>query len=44
VKERVSFLKADAARLPFEAASFDPAISTQVYEYVQDIDLALAEL
>jgi ubiquinone/menaquinone biosynthesis C-methylase UbiE len=44
VKDRVSFLKADATRLPFEPASFDAAISTQVYEYVPDIDLALAEL
>jgi ubiquinone/menaquinone biosynthesis C-methylase UbiE len=44
VKDRVSFLKADATQLPFEAASFDAAVSTQVYEYVPDIDLALAEL
>jgi arsenite methyltransferase len=44
VKDRVSFLKGDATRLPFDAASFDAAISTQVYEYVPDVDLALADL
>ncbi len=44
LQDRVSFLKADATRLPFQEASFDAAVSTQVYEYVPDIQLALAEL
>src|SRR5439155_14659045 len=44
LQDRVSFLKADATRLPFQEASFDAAVSTQVYEYVPDIELALAEL
>jgi ubiquinone/menaquinone biosynthesis C-methylase UbiE len=41
---RVSFVKADATALPFAEASFDVAVSTQVYEYVADLSLALAEL
>jgi arsenite methyltransferase len=41
---RVSFAKADAAALPFAEASFDVAVSTQVYEYVADLSTALAEL
>jgi arsenite methyltransferase len=40
----VSLREADAVRLPFDDASFDGAVSTQVYEYVADIDAALAEL
>lgn len=40
----VDFQVADATALPFEAAHFDAAVSTQVYEYVQDLDAALAEL
>lgn len=36
--------QADATSLPFEDASFDAAVSTQVYEYVADIDGALREL
>jgi arsenite methyltransferase len=39
-----SFLKADAARLPFADSMFDAAVSTQVYEYVPDVPAALAEL
>ncbi|HUA19057.1 MAG TPA: class I SAM-dependent methyltransferase [Bryobacteraceae bacterium] len=38
------FEKADATRLPYPDASFDAAVSTQVYEYVRDIPAALAEL
>lgn len=38
------FQRADALRLPFPDASFDVAVSTQVYEYVADIPAALAEL
>ncbi|HEV8650706.1 MAG TPA: methyltransferase domain-containing protein [Actinomycetes bacterium] len=41
---RVSFVKADATALPFGDATFDVAVSTQVYEYVGDLPTALAEL
>jgi arsenite methyltransferase len=42
--ECLSFLKADAARLPFADRTFDVAVSTQVYEYVPDVPAALAEV
>jgi arsenite methyltransferase len=38
------FQKAGATALPYSDASFDVAVSTQVYEYVRDIPAALAEL
>lgn len=38
------FRRASATNLPFPDCSFDAAISTQVLEYVEDIDTALAEL
>jgi ubiquinone/menaquinone biosynthesis C-methylase UbiE len=38
------FRRADATNLPYPDASFDAAVSTQVYEYVVDIPVALAEL
>jgi len=41
---RASFVKADATALPFSDATFDVAVSTQVYEYVADLTTALAEL
>lgn len=44
VRERVSFVKADAVALPFRDEAFDAAVSTQVYEYVADLDAALVEL
>jgi arsenite methyltransferase len=44
ISERVSFIKADAAALPFPDGAFDVAVSTQVYEYVADLKTALAEL
>jgi arsenite methyltransferase len=44
VADRVTLVKGDAAELPFPDASFDAATSTQVYEYVPDVDRALAEL
>ena len=44
VWERVSFVKADAVALPFRDEAFDAAVSTQVYEYVADLDAALVEL
>ena len=34
----------DACRLPYDAAAFDAAVSTQVYEYVADLAAAFAEL
>ncbi len=37
------FQLADATELPFEDEGFDAVVSTQVYEYVSDIDAALAE-
>jgi len=41
---RVRFVKADATALPFADASFDVAVSTQVYEYVAELPAALAAL
>ncbi len=41
---QVSFELADVARLPYADASFDVALASQVYEYVEDIDGALREL
>ncbi|MCH7959932.1 MAG: methyltransferase domain-containing protein [Candidatus Hydrogenedentes bacterium] len=40
----VTFQNADATALPFEDASFDAVIVTQVLEYVEEIDTALSEL
>jgi arsenite methyltransferase len=40
----VELRRADATRLPYPAASFDAAVSTQVLEYVADVPGALAEL
>lgn len=34
----------EATELPFRDGVFDAAVATQVYEYVQDVDLALHEL
>ncbi len=39
-----AFENADAAKLPYADATFDAAVSTQVYEYVPDISGAFAEL
>jgi arsenite methyltransferase len=39
----VEFHRADATQLPFSEQDFDAVISTQVLEYVRDVDLALAE-
>jgi arsenite methyltransferase len=41
---RVRFVKVDATALPFTDASFDVAVSTQVYEYVAELPAALAAL
>ena len=40
----VELEEADVTSMPFEDASFDAAASTQVYEYVPDVDAALREL
>ena len=39
----VSFVEAGALELPFADESFDIAVSTQVYEYIEEIEAALAE-
>lgn len=39
-----TFSQADATQLPFPTNSFDAAISTQVLEYLPDVDGALAEV
>jgi ubiquinone/menaquinone biosynthesis C-methylase UbiE len=39
----VEFRPGDAVKLPYPDASFDAAVSTQVYEYVEDMATALAE-
>jgi len=41
---QTEFQKADATKLPYPDDSFDATASTQVYEYVRDIPVALAEL
>lgn len=40
----VELTNGDATTLPWPDAHFDRAVSTQVYEYVPDLDQALAEL
>ncbi len=40
----VSIRSGEATDLPFSDEQFDAAVSTQVYEYVEDIEAALAEL
>jgi arsenite methyltransferase len=40
----VEFVEGGALALPFEDASFDAAIATQVYEYVADMPAALLEV
>jgi ubiquinone/menaquinone biosynthesis C-methylase UbiE len=44
IADRITLVEGDAAALPFPDASFDAATSTQVYEYLPDVDQALAEL
>jgi arsenite methyltransferase len=39
----ITFRTGDAGALPFDDESFDVAVSTQVYEYVEDMPGALAE-
>jgi arsenite methyltransferase len=40
----LSYQMGDAVKLPVSDASFDAAISTQVFEYVTDCDLAIREM
>lgn len=40
----VTFRTSDATALPYPDQTFDVAVSTQVYEYVSDVDTALHEL
>lgn len=40
----VDYRHGDATSLPFAGASFDAVVSTQVLEYVVDVDAAIAEL
>jgi ubiquinone/menaquinone biosynthesis C-methylase UbiE len=40
----VEFLEGDALKLPFEIPSFDAAVASQVYEFVEDLPRALREL
>jgi ubiquinone/menaquinone biosynthesis C-methylase UbiE len=40
----VQFKTGDALRLPVPDESFDVAVSVQVYEYVREVDAALAEM
>lgn len=40
----VSIREGNATELPFFEGEFDAAVSTQVYEYVEDIEKALSEL
>jgi arsenite methyltransferase len=40
----VNIQNSDATQLPFPNNHFDAIVSTQVYEYIPDIDLALSEL
>ncbi|MEM7413304.1 MAG: methyltransferase domain-containing protein [Myxococcota bacterium] len=42
--EGVDLRTADATALPFDAGAFDAVVSTQVLEYVPDLDGALAEI
>jgi len=39
----IDFQLGDATKLPFPNATFDAAVSIQVYEYVADVDAALSE-
>ena len=43
-KPWIEFTAGDAAQLPFPDASFDAAVSVQVYEYIKDTEQVLKEL
>jgi arsenite methyltransferase len=40
----VAFRQGDAIELPYDSQTFDAAVVTQVFEYVQAVDRAIAEL
>jgi len=42
--DNVEFVSGDAYRLPFENATFDVAMSSQVFEYLDDVPAALSEI
>jgi arsenite methyltransferase len=44
IKHRTTIIQGDATDLPFPDATFDAAVSTQVYEYVPEVRAALEEL
>jgi ubiquinone/menaquinone biosynthesis C-methylase UbiE len=44
LSDRIEVLEGDALALPLPDASFDAAVSTQVIEYVEDVDAALREV
>ncbi len=44
MRDRIDVVVGDAAELAFPDACFDAAVSTQVLEYVDDVDRALGEL
>ena len=43
-KYRIEFRYGDATQLPYQDDEFDAVVSTQVLEYVPDVDAALAEI
>ncbi len=43
-QSKVEFRHGDATKLPFPDRDFDVVVSTQVLEYVRDVDTALAEM
>lgn len=43
-KPWIEFQTADAISLPFSASAFDVAVSTQVFEYIEDLATALSEV
>jgi len=44
LNDRIEIVQSDVGRLDFPDASFDAAVSTQVVEYVADVDSVLKEL
>jgi ubiquinone/menaquinone biosynthesis C-methylase UbiE len=43
-KPQVRFEPGDASRLPLPDSHFDAAVSVQVYEYIPEVEIALAEM
>lgn len=42
--DRIEYRHGDATALPYPAASFDAVVCSQVLEYIDDVDTAIAEL